>query len=88
MGGPVKKVTRGIGGALGGVFGGIGDMLGFGDKIRMPEPPPPPPTVDDAAESQRAADEARRRRGRAASILTSPTGVGSTPVGTKSLLGA
>lgn len=81
MGGPVKSVVKGV-------TGFVGDMLGFGDMPKMPKPPGPPPTIDEAAESQQASDEARRRRGRAASILTSPTGVGSTPVGTKSLLGA
>ena len=59
-----------------------------GDKVKLPPPPPPPPSIDEAMESQSARDASKRRRGMAASILTSPTGVGSAPVGTKTLLGS
>jgi len=58
------------------------------DMPAPPPPPPPPPTMDDAAASQSQRDEMRRRRGAQASILTSPEGVGSAPVGTKTLLGS
>lgn len=63
-------------------------MSGF-LKPKMPEPtpPPPPPTVDDASSKQTARDQMRKRRGAAASILTSPEGVGDAPVGNKTLLG-
>lgn len=57
----------------------------------VPPPPPPPPskeTADNAVATQNAKDEARRRRGAAATVLTGPEGVGSTPVATKSLLGS
>lgn len=89
MSGPVKSLTKGIFKASGGwILDAAGDALGFNDKIKMPPPPPGVPTIDDAAENQSQRDAMRRRRGRAASILTSPTGVGSTPVGSKTLLGA
>ena len=58
------------------------------DMPAPPPPPPPPPTMDDASASQSQRDEMRRRRGAQASILTSPEGVGSAPVGTKTLLGS
>jgi len=70
-----------MGGVVKSVFGGP-------DMPAPPPPPPPPPTTDDAAASQSQRDEMRRRRGAQASILTSPEGVGSAPVGTKTLLGS
>ncbi len=63
-------------------------ILSSPDMPAPPPPPPPPPTTDDAATSQSQRDEMRRRRGAQASILTSPEGVGSAPVGTKTLLGS
>lgn len=68
-------------------MGGIKKLFG-GDKPKMPPPPPPPPMIDDAMEEQRSRDATRRRKGMAASIYTSPTGVGSAAVGTKTLLGS
>ncbi len=70
-----------MGGVVKSVFGGA-------DMPAPPPPPPPPPTTDDAAAAQSSRDAARRRRGAAASILTAPEGVGSSPVGTKTLLGS
>lgn len=57
---------------MSGIFGG-------GSKAPPPPPPPaappPPPTVDQAKQSRMQADELTRRRGRAANILTQPTGM-------------
>lgn len=47
-----------------------------------------PPTIDEARRRSEAANAARRRRGRQASILTGPTGVGSTPISQRSLIGS
>lgn len=63
-------------------------ILSSPDMPAPPPPPPPPPTMDDASAAQSQQDEMRRRRGAQASILTSPEGVGSAPVGTKTLLGS
>lgn len=63
-----------------GMFGGA--------KPKMPPPPPPPPQIDEATERTKEQDAARRRRGYSATVLTSPTGVGTSPVGTKTLLGS
>ena len=59
----------------------------FGGKPPAPPAPAPVPTIDDAKAEQDSKDAARRRRGAAATILTGPEGVGSSPVGTKTLLG-
>jgi hypothetical protein len=69
-------------------MGGVVKSVFGSPNMSAPPPPPPPPTTDDAAAMQSRNDEARRRRGSQASILTSPEGVGSAPVGTKTLLGS
>lgn len=66
----------------------MGGMFKKPKQPKLPPPPPPPPTVDDAMMSQNAMDTARRRKGSAATILTGPSGINSSPVGTSSLLGA
>jgi hypothetical protein len=81
--GPAKKLAK----ASLAPLSAFGDMLGFGETPGMPEAPPPPPTIDDARDKQSALDRARRRRGRAAGLYTSPTGVGSSPVGKQQLAG-
>jgi hypothetical protein len=68
-------------------MGGVKKLFGAG-KPKMPPPPPPPPMIEDAMEAQAKQDATRRRRGAAATILTGPSGVGSAPVGTKTLLGS
>lgn len=80
---PFKKLTK----ASLAPLNAFGDLLGFGDSPQMPDAPEPPPTIDDARVKQDQADQARRRRGRAASIYTSATGVGPTPVGKQTLAG-
>ena len=84
MGGPVKKLAKISMMPL----EWAGKALGMGETPGLPPEPAKPPTVDDAAEAQRKADEARKRRGRAATYLTTPRGVASSPVGTKTLVGA
>jgi hypothetical protein len=71
--------------------GPLGSIFGAQKAPAMPAPPPPPappPSIDDASERQSRADAARRRRGRAATVLTSPAGVGEQAAATKTLLGA
>jgi hypothetical protein len=63
-------------------------MASLFSSPETPKMPPPPPTIDKARGEAEAKDAARRRRGAAASVLTSPEGVGSSPVGTKTLLGS
>jgi len=46
------------------------------------------PTIDNARARQQSDDALRRKRGRQASVLTGPEGVGSSPVGTKTLIGS
>jgi hypothetical protein len=88
-------VAKGVGSTFGRLVDGslaplkwAGSALGFGETPGLPEPPGPPPTIDDAKVAQQKADAARRRRGRAATYLTTPRGVASTPVGTRALTGA
>jgi hypothetical protein len=52
--------------------------------------PPPPDTATASNNAQQQADLLRQRQGRAANVLTGTQGVapGSTPVGTKVLLGS
>lgn len=63
-------------------------MSGLFGGGSTPKPPPPPPTVDDARGEMEAKDAARRRRGMAATVLSGKQGVGSSPTGTKTLLGS
>ena len=62
------------------------------DSTPLPPPPPaappPVPTIDTAKVRKQSDDSIRRKRGRQASVLTSPEGVGFTPVGTKTLIGS
>ena len=85
MSGAKKWLSKGI------PFSGehsLSKMLLNPDQPKLPEAPAPPPTIDDAVANQQAADKRRRRKGYAATVLTSPTGVGSSPVGSKPLLGS
>jgi hypothetical protein len=50
-------------------------------------PPPSATTTDQGANVQAQMDELRTRQGRAANLLTGPSGVNNTPTGTKVLLG-
>lgn len=61
----------------------------FGGTAKPPKviEPPPPPSVDDAAAAKDAADDVLRRKGRAASILTGPSGAGAPKTAAKTLLG-
>ena len=62
-------------------------------KPKMPDMPTPPaptpaPTIDTARQAQQAGDNMARRRGRAATVLTGPTGDLVAPeTATKRLLG-
>lgn len=54
-------------------------------------PPPPPPTPEDpkvAKDLQTAAEVERKVRGRAATLLTDPTGLGDGSVFKRTLLGS
>lgn len=68
-------------------------MSGLFSSPKVPTPPPPPapppvPTMDNARQRQQAMDELAGRRGRAASILTGPSGdLAPTSTGAKQLLG-
>lgn len=59
-------------------------------QIQMPAPPPPPPTPDSGeaqAAMKRAADEERNKaRGRAATLLTSGTGLSEPATTSKKVL--
>lgn len=68
-------------------------MSGLFSSPKIPAPPPPQapppvPTMDNARQRQRDMDALAGRRGRAAMILTGPTGDLAPPTtGTKTLLG-
>jgi hypothetical protein len=66
-------------------------MGGIFKGPKKPEPPKPPPSVDTEGVNAAADAERRRQRaasGRAATMLTSGSGLGtSAPTGTKKLLG-
>lgn len=47
-----------------------------------------PPGIDKARLRLEQSDSIRRKRGRRASILTGATGVGSTPIGQRTLIGS
>lgn len=69
---------------MSGLFGGGGSV----STPAAPPPPPPTPRIDEARARREAQDAANRRRGRQASVFTGSEGVGSTPVGTKTLVGS
>lgn len=54
----------------------------------QPSKPPPVPTINDALLARSRVDEVRRRKGRAASVLTGPSGVNNTPLGFQTLIGS
>jgi hypothetical protein len=68
-------------------------MTNMFKKPKVPDMPTPPapvpaPTIDTARQQQQTVDNMARRRGRAATILTGPTGDLVAPeTGTKQLLG-
>lgn len=53
-----------------------------------PAPPPPVPTVSDVRARRNVVDAMAKKKGQAASVLTSPEGVGATPTQTKTLIGS
>lgn len=65
----------------------MSNLFSMPDMPPPPTPPPPPPTKDDAADAQAARDVMRKRKGRAATVLTSPTGINSENTGASTLLG-
>lgn len=56
-------------------------------KPATPIAPPPAPTLDDAKVKQQSNDDIARRRGRAAAILTGPSGDLTTPPTKQTTLG-
>lgn len=77
----------------------LDDTLGIDPpQVNIPPPPPPPSSVASAPDAAVAADRARRQRedadarrkrsGARSTIVTGPEGVGSSPLGVKTLVGS
>lgn len=98
----VKKAVKTLTHPFGSLISQGADLVGetikglVPEMPQMPAPPtaapPPPPDVAVAADRARLMrqqeDAQRRKRGRASTVLTGPEGVGSTPVGVKTLVGS
>lgn len=65
----------------------MGSLFG-GGKPPPPPPPPPVPTTDQARLRAEQSNALARKRGRAASVLTGPTGVDTPPTSKPTLIGS
>jgi hypothetical protein len=97
--GAVESIFKGVGKLAGGLLSSVSGGQQQVAAPAPPPPPPPPPTVTQAADRTAAAasnvrqdrtnaEEQARKRGRRSTVLTGPEGVGSTPLGVKTLVGS